>query len=63
MGKIDRLVDVITVDEGRPEGRPSKLIMGATEAGLTQQQRNELMRLTDQLATEANELRDARTDD
>ena len=36
-------------------------IMGATEAGLTQQQRNELMRLTDQLATEANELRNART--
>lgn len=38
-------------------------IMGATEAGITEQQRSELTQLTDQLATEANELRNGRTVD
>lgn len=37
--------------------------MGATDAGLTDERRATLMRLTDQLASEANELRNARTVD
>lgn len=38
-------------------------IMGGTEAGITGAKRAELLRLADQLAAEADELRNARTGD